>query len=415
MPVIALAGSGTMSDQRHPDIGHLVVVAGNYPSPARPPHGTFVRQFAHAVARQGVKCTVIHPVAIHHAWCGKGFPLRDREVAEGGSMVEIHRPRFLSLSAREAFVRWGPLSPSLFTLKQFAEAVRRVLRMQDVPPDALYGHFLYLAGAAVVRIGQELELPAFPCVGEGELWTVRQFGFPHARKTLAPASGFLANSTALKRTLIQELGIAGHRIGVFPNGADLSAFQPRDRQAARRRFGLPQDRFLVASAGNFLLKKGIVRVGDAIEGLEGVSGVFAGSGPVPPRASNMAVCRRVVHEEMPDLLSACDVFVLPTLIEGSCNALVEAMACGLPIISSMGEFNDDLLTEDMSIRVDPMDVGAIRRAIIRLRDDAPLRARMAAAATRRSRLFDINGRACRMLAFMSDIACGMSAEKRGRG
>jgi len=233
------------------------------------------------------------------------------------------------------------------------------------------------------------------------LWTVRQFGRDHARRTLAAATGFLANSSALRRTLVQDLGIPPENIGVFPNGTNLAAFRPQDRMAARARFGLPKDRFLVAAAGNFLWKKGIVRVGQAIAGLAGVSGVFAGAGPVPPDSSNVALCRRVPHDEMPALLSACDVFVLPTLIEGSCNALVEAMACGLPIVSSVGEFNDDVLDEEMSIRVDPLDVAAIRAAIVRLRDDAALRDRMAAAALRRSASFDADERARRMLAFMA--------------
>lgn len=384
-------------------IRKLVVVTGIYPSPAQPTSGTFVREFAHALARQGVECTVVQPVAIHQAWGRAGYPLQVREDAGNGNAVNVCRPRYLSLSAREAFRRLGPLNPSLFTLKQFAGAVRGVLRTQGLRPDAIYGHFLFPAGAVAVRLGVETDTPAFPCVGEGELWTVRRYGVARARKEVAAARGFLANSAALKRTLAQELAVADSRIGVFPNGTDLSAFRPRDRRAARQRFDLPPERFLVASAGNFLFKKGIVRVGAAIEGLDGVAGVFAGAGPMPPRASNMVLCRRVPHAEMPELLSACDVFALPTLVEGSCNALVEAMACGLPIISSSGEFNDDLLTDDMSIRVDPLDVGAIRQAIVRLRDDAALRARMAAASASRSRHFDVNDRARRMLAFMAQM------------
>ncbi|HRT04328.1 MAG TPA: glycosyltransferase [Kiritimatiellia bacterium] len=378
----------------------LAIVTSNYPTPARPTYGTFVRQFAHALARQGVGCAVIQPVAVHEERGRFGLADCEREDAGGGQTVVVHRPRFLSLSAREAFVRLGPFNPSRFTLNRFAAAVRRTLRGQRIRPDALYGHFLYLAGAAAVRVGRELGIPAFPCVGEGELWTVRQFGIAHARKALAGACGFLANSSALRETLVRRLGFSGDRIGVFPNGTNLAAFKPLDRSAARTRLGLPQDRFLVAAAGNFLEKKGIARVGAAIEGLAGVAGVFAGSGPVPPTASNVALCRRVAHEDMPVLLSACDVFVLPTLVEGSCNALVEAMACGLPIVSSVGAFNDDVLDESMSIRVDPLDVPAIRQAIVRLRDDPALRARMAAAALRRSRLFDVDDRARRMVAFI---------------
>ncbi len=402
-----------MTEDLAKPITHLAVVTSAYPSPARPTYGTFVREFAHAVARQGVRCTVVQPVPLHRV-CRGGYPLRETQAAGDGQEVAVLRPRYLSLSARDAFVHLGRLNPSLFTLNRFTAAVRRVLKSQAIQPDALYGHFLYLAGAAVARLGCELDLPAFPCMGEGELWTVRRFGVVRAQKDLAPACGFLANSTALQRTLIQELGLGGAPIGVFPNGTDLSMFKPMDRQVARTRLGLPQDRFLVASVGNFLLKKGIVRVGEAIEGLAGVSGVFAGSGPVPPVATHMALCRRVSHQDMPVLMAACDVFVLPTLIEGSCNALVEAMACGLPIISSTGAFNDDLLTDDFSIRVDPLDVPAIRRAIERLRDDGELRSRMAIAAERHSRQYDINDRARRMLAFMATAAGRVPATPPGR-
>lgn len=179
---------------------HLGVVTSNYSAPGRPTNGTFVRQFAHAVARQGVRCTVINPVAVHEALRRDGFPEHVVEAVGNGRQVEVHRPRFLSVSARETFAFLGPLSPSRLTLNRFTAAVRRVFVQQQIRPDALYGHFLYLSGAAATRIGQTLDIPAFLCVGEGELWTVRQFGFAHARRTLPAARGFLANSSALKRT-----------------------------------------------------------------------------------------------------------------------------------------------------------------------------------------------------------------------
>ena len=111
---------------------------------------------------------------------------------------------------------------------------------------------------------------------------------------------------------------------------------------------------------------------------------------------NSSACQSKVLE----LLSACDVFVLPTLREGCCNAIIEAMACGLPIVSSDRAFNDDLLTDELSIRVDPMDVDAIRDAIIELRDNPTKREQMGVAALERAKLFDVNDRAKRILQFM---------------
>jgi glycosyltransferase involved in cell wall biosynthesis len=141
-------------------------------------------------------------------------------------------------------------------------------------------------------------------------------------------------------------------------------------------------------------------VAAAIDGLEGVGGVFAGEGPDPPEARNIIFADRVAHDLVPRLLSACDIFVLPTLVEGCCNAIIEAMACGLPIVSSDRPFNDDLLSPDMSLRIDPTDVQATRRAILELRDNPTRRATMSSAALTRSRQFCIDQRAKCVLDFM---------------
>ena len=78
------------------------------------------------------------------------------------------------------------------------------------------------------------------------------------------------------------------------------------------------------------------------------------------------------------------------------------MACGLPVISSDGEFNDDLLNDEMSIRINPLDVQEIRHAICTLRDDRRLRSNMSVASLERSKIFNINERARLILNFMID-------------
>lgn len=106
------------------------------------------------------------------------------------------------------------------------------------------------------------------------------------------------------------------------------------------------------------------------------------------------------HELLPQYENCADIFVLPTQKEGCCNAIVEALAMGLPVISSDGSFNDDILDERNSIRVDPNDVEAITEAIRTLRDNKELRQSMAKYSLSRHEEYAIEGRAKRIMAFI---------------
>ena len=91
--------------------------------------------------------------------------------------------------------------------------------------------------------------------------------------------------------------------------------------------------------------------------------IFIGSGEQTPEIDGILFCGKLPHDQIVHYLNAADVFVLPTLAEGCSNAIIEAMACGLPIISSDLPFNDDILDAENSIRVNSLDVESIAEAI----------------------------------------------------
>ena len=375
----------------------LLVIAANYPSAIQPACGAFVRSFVHALADAGAEAEVVHPISLLSRLRGP-YPAGGIDATPGGRAIPVHRPLYASFSARDLgftnTARWSQLG--------FERGVARALKRLRSVPAVAYGHFLYFSGRAAVRVGEQRGIPSFVAVGEGTFWTAERMGWHRARRDFRSATGLLAVSTVLKEKLIAELGLPAEKIGVFPNGVDLGRFAPRDRAQMREKHGLPPDRFVVAYVGHFLKDKGVGVLAEALEGMAGTGAVFVGTGPHVPEASNVLFRGVLPHEQIPEMLSAADVFVMPSFVEGSCNAMIEAMACGLPIIASDGRFHDDLLDESCALRVDTTRAAALREAVARLRDDPARRGRMAQAARARARAFDIHVRARRVLGWMEE-------------
>ena len=375
----------------------LLVVTANYPSPQQPAAGAFVRSFVRAMVDVGAEAEVIQPVSFLSRLRGP-YPSGDSDETPGGKPIRLHRPLYASFSARDL----GFMNTALLSQAGFEQGIMRRLGHLAAAPTIAYGHFLYFAGRAAVQVGKRLGIPAFVAVGEGKFWTAKRMGPKRSRRDFRSATGLLAVSTVLKEKLIAELEIPEHKIAVFPNGVDLNRFQPRNRAEMRARYGLPNDCFVVAYVGNFLEGKGVGVMASALDGLSGTGLLFIGSGPQRPDASNILFRGILPHEQIPDILSAADVFVMPSFVEGSCNAVIEAMACGLPIVASNGRFHDDILDGSVAIRVDTTRPEAIREAVVRLRDDPVRRAEMARCAWLRAKEFDIHVRAKRVLAWMEE-------------
>lgn len=385
----------------------IVIIARSFPSAGTPHAGAFVAELAAAIARCGVSVTVVNPVpALRRR--PKGRVAEDAWEGDGGGIMVL-RPRFVSWGAK----RIGPLRLARLTQAGFSAAVQRALRRHRLRPDLIYGHFLALPGIAAVAAGRALGTRAVVGVGESVdgddshlLWTLRPLGLTYARPRLAGAAGFIAVSRPVQRALVTQLAVGEDRILLSPNGVDLRVFHPRDRGQMRARLGLPGDLTLVAFVGAFSERKGVLRVLSAIRDLPGVAGVFLGSGMACPPEPAIAFWGPVPHCRVAEYLAACDIFALPSTAEGCSNAILEALACGLPVIASRREFNEGVVDNEVGILIEPHDVGDLRAAIVRLHEDAGLRARQAAAAAARAREFDLNSRAARILEWAGQLAPG---------
>ncbi len=371
----------------------ILFITGNYPSAAFPANGAFVRQLVWAVARQGHDCSVISPVRQLLRRFGPLPPLVSQESAGAGVGVQVLRPRYHSAGSKKI----GFIHTGRFTQFAFEHAVIKSLSDLGNRPDVCYGHFLYPGGSGAAVAARHFGVPAFAAVGEGTFWTIEPFGAPRAQRHLAPVSGFVAVSSVISGMLREQLQIPDEKIGVFPNGVDLCRFHPRPREEMCRKHGLCPDAFHISFVGNFDELKGVARLAEAVRNLKGVRLILIGKGPVKVASPVIVFKGPVAHEVVPELLCASDLFVLPTAEEGSCNAVIEAMACGLPVVTSNGNYMDDLVNDQVALRVNPLDVAEIRRGILTLMNEPARRHALAARALEHSRKYDINLRAKKIL------------------
>lgn len=200
------------------------------------------------------------------------------------------------------------------------------------------------------------------------------------------------------------LRIYPEKIAVFPNGVALDRFRPSDREAQCRLLNIQAESFNISFIGPPVTQKGYPQLREAVSGISDVRLIMMGRGMSTDMIdSQVSFAGTVSHANVPNYLGCCDIFVLPTAIEGSCNAVIEAMACGLPIVTSNGRHMDDIVDDDVAIRVDPSDVSAIRAAIMTLKNDPERRRSMSEACLRKAKMLDIRKRARRVGEWMGAI------------
>lgn len=380
-------------------IRSICIITGSYPT-SNNPVSTFVDQLVCAWADLGIDCTVIVPSSITSR-IANSDKLQKREWIKRtvkGNKIKIYSPRYLSFSKKQIL----GLNTGKLTLRNFKKAVYKEIKRLKLSPDVIYGHFIAPAGITAAYIGKKLSIPSYVAYGESSPTRFEYLGNEKVAKMLKNITGVISVSTENKRILVERKIVDADKIGVFPNGVDNSRFYQRDKIQMRKKLGFGEKDFIVAFVGHFNNRKGSKRLSKALEKLDGVKSIFIGSGPDTPTSPGIIFMGRVPHENIPEYLSASDVFVLPTLNEGCSNAVIEAMACGLPIISSDRSFNDDILNEENSIRIDPNDIESIRSAIKLLRDNKDLREKMSVASLEFSKKFDIKSRAINILYFMEN-------------
>ena len=242
-----------------------------------------------------------------------------------------------------------------------SRAIERSL-VDGVEYDFCYAHFLP-AGRAALKSMNPRSIPVFVNLGESDPW---DYDLLYDEKAwiseLSEFSGIITVSKLNQEYILQRNVGLKNKVRYIPNGIDTSRFKKLDKITCRTQLDLPQDEIIVIFAGHFEERKGPLRVLEAIRQV-GIKGIFLGAGIQEPKGTEVIFQGSVVNEEIPLWLNAADVFVLPSLSEGMSNAILEALACGLPLVVSDRAFNREFLTKDCTIFVDPLNPSDIAKGI----------------------------------------------------
>lgn len=283
---------------------------------------------------------------------------------------------------------------------------------------------LFAPCPTVVTIHDLIPL-TFSAYSRGAWWVFAVAFRRWARLLAGRAAAVITDSAHSKRDLERELGMAPDRVHVIPIGV-AEEFRPglatEAVAAVTRRYRI--DGPYLLAVGNFLPHKNLPRLVEAYHSLpEGVRGrtglVLAGKpgGHGPARPVDPATLRRpgvllpgfIAPEDLPLLYAGATALVCPSLAEGFGLPVVEAMACGIPVVCGrVGALPE--VAGDAAVYVDPSDVASIAAGLRRILEGEPLRRDLASRGLVRAHLYEARKTTARLVDLLEGIVAG-----QGRG
>ena len=346
----------------------IYLLANKYPTELEPNACVFIQQLAWTFNDLGYRCEVINPLPINLN--PKNIMINSKiiEKTDNNNEVVVYHPKYFSLGQSVKIFQKIRIRMTTFL---FQKSVEKIIKKNNNKDFIIYGHFICPPGVVAAKLGNKYNVDSFFAHGEAIYSGNYKYGNNYLKRVFKSMSGVIAVSTQNKANLVNSKIIETEKIKVFPNGYRKERFYKIEKSLARKHFGWDSSYFVVGFCGSFDNRKGVIRLQEAVDSIDNDKVVFAcaGSGKLRPTSNKCIFKDKINNDELIYFYNAIDVFALPTLNEGCCNAIIEAMACGCPIISSDKLFNYDILDDENSIMINPNDIVALKNAIINLYND----------------------------------------------
>ena len=280
--------------------------------------------------------------------------------------------------------------------KNAKKALEKLLQKEDI--DIIHGHYLFPAGAAAVEVGNNHGIKTYVTAHGSDMFEVykkQPLMRSTIKKVLKKADCVFAVSNALRHEIIAT-GVDGisSKTRLSMNSVDIDKFSPDENNSFKEELKLT-DKPIVLFVGNIIKRKNVESL---IEAKKIANSdyylVIVGNGPLFDKLNKKVKdenIRDVIftgsRDDVENIIPSCDVLVLPSYSESFGLVLIEALACGKPIIGSNVGGITEIITNDVGLFVNPNKVSSIASAIDKVINDEEFRLGLSSNARDRAMKF----------------------------
>lgn len=281
--------------------------------------------------------------------------------------------------------------------------LKKLIEKENI--DIIHGHYLFPAGWASVKAGKSTHTKTY-VTSHGsdmfEMYKKQTYMRPLIKKVLKDADVVLAVSNALKEEIINtKIPNIRKKVRLHWNSVDIDKFKTTKENEGKfkkelvQEFNIAADKPIILFVGNIIKRKNVDLLLEAKKQMVTKANlVIVGDGPLLEQLKTKAEKEHLDNvyftgsrTDVEDIIPSCDLLVLPSFSESFGLVLIEALACGKPVIGSNVGGIKEIITEDVGLLINPNDSKDLANAIDRIFSDKDLMEKFKSNARNRAKDF----------------------------
>lgn len=244
--------------------------------------------------------------------------------------------------------------------------------LREFKPDVVLSYWLYPDAFGAMHAARRARVPLVVGARGSDLRVREAISKRLTRPVLHAARRILVVSEDLGRVAVQDYDADPQRIRAIPNGCDANIFRPQSRADARTALGIDATAELIVYVGRLVPEKGLRELLDAMTILSpqrpNMRLALVGDGPMRAELESRIAADPALHIVLPGALgphevarwmAASDLITLPSYSEGHPNVLVEALACGRPVVATPVGGIPEVVDDSCGLLVSVRDANAL--------------------------------------------------------